>query len=425
MIKSFPLYLLFFWYLLFTGLNEVIPYYSAFGNVVMFILLIVSFLPAKGFTKKINFIYYYLVISLIVISALLNKSSFNSFMWTLFYFIRPFSILFYIVRYKIITTKVIYNIVKTCRIVLYANLPFIIFNVFRYGSAIIKGDLAGDYIAGFFPFENNDSLVFVYVILLSYDIYFVLNRPVKRFLVEGLIVFIIFILSLNLKVIFLLFAALLLIYFKLNGLRIFRRFRSAFLLITLALISIPFLLKVTEKTYNFDDILVSSPTMYVYTLLLTGSIPEYSYLLGAGPGNFTSPKAIETGSRLASEYGLTKMYEYFHDAIGLTTGTFTSITSSALIFIGEDGLLVTSLVFILLLTFSLSLFRDVMKSFQNFIGFIFSVIVIIVGFLLGDWSWGPYNFIFIIAYGGFLIQNTNQHNIPFNHGANIVHQKSS
>jgi len=420
MIKSFPLYFLFFWYLLFTGLNEVIPYYSAFGNVIMVILLIISFLPVKGFAKEINFKYYFLVISLIVISALLNKSSFNSFMWTLFYFIRPFSILFYIVRYKVMTTDIIYNIVKTCRIVLYANLPFIIFNVFRYGSAIIKGDLAGDYIAGFFPFENNDSLVFVYVILLSYDIYFILNRPLKRFLVEGLIIFTIFILSLNLKVIFLLFAALLLIYLKLNGLRIFRRFRSVFLIVTLALISIPFLLKATEKNYNFGAILVSSPTMYTYTLLLTGSIPQYSYLLGAGPGNFTSPQAIETGSRLAGEYGLTKMYEYFRDTTGLTTGTFTSITSSALIFIGEDGILVASLVFILLLNFSLNLFREVMISFQNFIGFIFSVIVIIVGFLLGDWSWGPYNFMFIIAYGGFLLQNTDLKNISSNIDNNSV-----
>ena len=92
---------------------------------------------------------------------------------------RPFIIIFYLSVFKPSIERFFATIIKLSRYLILLNLPVILFRIVYHNVLILERN---DLVRGFFPFNNNDTLVMLYTIVLVKDFYsfFIQKRRSKR-----------------------------------------------------------------------------------------------------------------------------------------------------------------------------------------------------------------------------------------------------
>jgi hypothetical protein len=385
--------ILFFWYILYVGLDARVPYYEYIDDLIfvtMGVLTLVRILFVGGNIKTATKSHVFLAAILlqILISMLYNGSSSSLALEYAYLVLRPFILLSYLIVFNVDVDGVMEYIVKACKIIVLINLPMMLFIIARDNIKIITVPEYNDALTGFFPFDFVDALVPVFVIIISKVFYdFLGHQKIK--MGSFLFYYALLLFTMNIKTIMLVSSAFVWAIIMAS------KNRTKYVTTILA-VGLFTLLLMLPRIEGYYDMIETAPVIYFGGMILSNVVEEYNFVVGTGPGTFSSPSAIRSDSYLAHEYGIFDKADYFRDS-GVITGTFTSITSSALTLLGDIGVSGLVIYFLFILSLTYQNFKRISISPVHLIGFIAGVLSLIIGFLLDNWFWGINVFLLVLA----------------------------
>ncbi len=389
-----PLYVLLLWYILYPGLSRIVPFYDSADDLLQLVLLmlIVARIAIKPGRLRINLVAWLILLIVTFItffSAAWNDVSTVVFLQYLYSVTRSLIIFLYLTLFNIDIERIFRWLVVTAWVLIVYNLPAVLMNLAQYNVSILQAAY-NDSIVGFFPFTNNDSLVFLYTIVVcaeGFRVFFRGDLPRAIFFIGayGLLLT-----TMNFKYAVLVTLALTIVI----SLRGRNKFRNAFILGTLALLGALVLLPVIMPRINGIQF---SPTYIAAEKLYSGDVREYSILLGTGPGNYASPIAYERRAPLTAQYGLLEVQNYWQNIYQGPTGTLTSFNSSLVTLFGDIGL-IAGLSFMVLLAWGLwQCFSHSTKAPICLLAFVMGTNAVVIGAFLNTWFWGLEILVFFLG----------------------------
>ena len=388
--------ILFLWYVFFSGLSKKMPGYMVLDDLIFAVMLVSALLKmmAGSFqyvpNKKVAVMSSLLFFS-VILSMLVTRGEIGLTIKFLYIIFRPLIILFFIIIFNIRVDKTLDLFCKIALILIMINLPKILFLIAKNNIKVLTIPAFHDSVGGFFPLQNNDSLTFLYGLLLCKYFYeqFWLHQNRKKYLCYF---FFLLIFTMNLKYIF-----LLTVFFSITLLLQSKRKLKIFLITMLSFTLLIQILWTTLKTYLMG--LGNIPIVIMTFFILNGEVKEHNLLFGTGPGTFTSPIAIDAGSTLSQKYGIQFLQKYFKGfkKSNKPTGTFTRLTSSFLTLLGDSGILSVLLYLIFLIILITAHINLISASLASFMGFVFGSLCFTLGFFMDYWFWGADIFILMLA----------------------------
>jgi hypothetical protein len=386
MISKLPALMLFLWYVFYTGLSRLVPYYEMVDDGILILMLAITAIQILRRNGRLRFpniiVIGLLFVNLIVLlSSLINQVRLADTVEYIIRINRAFIILLYVFGCDLDIERLLQQFVSICRVLLVLNLPAMLYYIVKYNITLLQTE-NNDMVRGFFPFGNNDSIVLLLVIILLYDAYAVLiQQNITRAIFFGS-EYLLLVTTLNWKIIIMTTVGLALIAF----LRARYKLRNA--LILALVFVLPAIVVTSEIVRRFNGVAATSPTYFAAEMILSGKVAEYNWLLGTGPGTFTSPMAYENSQYLTGKYGLLALKYYWSEVYKGPTGTLTTWTSSALILLGETGVLTTVIVVFLLFWLVWQCYIGLEYSPACLMGFILGLYILPIGVFLDSWSWG-------------------------------------
>ena len=384
MVWSMPVVALFLWYILYTGLAPVAPYYDAFDEGILLIMLGSVGLRVlhTGRIRLPSSILLGLVLlnTVILFSSLVSSARIVDAAEYFFRANRAFIVLVYIFVYDLDAERLFDWFVKVCRFLLYINLPILLYYIITFNLSLLE-PINHDTVRGFFPFGNNDSISAILIVVLLYDVHALFFRgEIRSVLFIGLTYFIL-VTTMNWK-------ATLLVTGGIAVLAILRSRHKARNMTILALLVVLPSIVLFPVIFSRLERVKISPVYIAAETILRGEVQEYNWLLGTGPGTFTSPMAFANQQPLTAKYGLLARQHYWTEVYTGPTGTLTTSTSSALLLLGEAGVLATLGVLAMLGWMTWCCFRYSKDSPACMAGFVLGIYIITIGFFLDSWTWG-------------------------------------
>jgi len=383
-IAELPVVGIFLWYVLYPGLRQILPGYEQIDDLLLLMMLLVSITLTIG-RGKLR-MPHGLAIALLVIngvilaSSLAHPSTWNDTPEFIYRANRAFIVLLYAFTCDLRIERLLRKIVWWCRFLVLLNLPVLLYNLGRYNITILL-PANNDAVRGFFPFQNNDSITVLLVILVVCDAYTVIFQKRLRQIYFLAPEYVLLVATMNFK-------SILVVTFGLAIVVILRSRRPILyggLLAAIVVIPLSF---VYSTIYARFERINTSPVYIAAFTILEGNVSEYSWLVGTGPGSFTSPMAFESNSYLAGKYGLLALRNYWRDVYTGVTGTLSTWTSSALMMFGEIGMVGTLAFVFTLLWLTWQCLQQARYSAACLLGFVMGLYVIPVGVFLDSWSWG-------------------------------------
>lgn len=370
------------WYVLYTGLARIVPYYDALDEGILVLMLVASVMQLfrRGRLPRLVAVGLLLLNAIIVISSLVHTVRLLD---TLEYFIRAnraFIVLLYAYLFSVDVDRLLRWFVITSRTLLLANLPSMLYYLVTLNIALLE-PVNHDAVRGFFPFANNDSVVVLLVLTLLYEAHVLFFRRQNRNLLLFGGTYLLLVATMNWKVTLLVTGSLVLIAVLRSPHRIRNSAVLALVLLVPALVVFPVIFSRLSR-------INTSPVYIAAETILRGHVQEYSWLLGTGPGTFTSPMAFANEQPLTEKYGLMALRRYWTEVYTGPTGTLTTSTSSALLLLGETGIPVTLIVTFLLGWLTWRCYRYLAYSPACLTGFVLGIYILPVGIFLDSWTWG-------------------------------------
>ena len=371
--------------MLFPGLEMYVPHYGLGEDALFALMAILTlpkilFLPSPARIPLGLWLSGALVLFSTALSAVATSTEPPQVLLFLYPIARPFILVAFLFVFQIDGEWIVTRIVRINRVLLLINAPTILFNMFKYNTTILQNEYQ-DAIAGFGPFSNNDTIVWMVFSLILFDTYRLLFKRKRRLLLlcvgEAIILFA----TMNFKYIL-----------ALSGLTVFmlivhlRRMAIARLAAVLMIASLIYIVMPLLVRYSAN---IDNTAVFVATyVIVSGKVTEHNALYGTGPGSFTSPAAFKRGADLTYKYGLMTIKKYWEDYYEGVTGTFTAYTSSFSTLLGDGGILLLAsyLVFIgwLVIT-NMSLHGS---SAAAYVGLGGSLAALSIGLFLNSWFWG-------------------------------------
>jgi len=357
----------------------------------MALLIIPKLFINKG---KINIRRFYLEITVLILfviflSMLYQRSSWKLTIEFTYLVLRPLILLFYIFTYDIHVGRVFKTIVLISRLLIFINLPVVLNNLATYNIKIISSQYA-DSVVGFFPFNNNDALLWLYTIVLLKDFYetFIARGDRKYYWLFAL-EYLLLLSTINVKYILLITGILGLIIFMKSRNKVRNIFLFSLVIIYPLIIFLPYI-QIRIKAIE------TAPVYQITKDILESNIEEYNIFLGTGPGTFTSDSAIESNTLLAKKY-VHSVVEWRKENFGSRAGTLSRPTSSALTLFGEIGIFGVLLYTALILNITYLNYKNLNYSYIFLMGFVLGLYVLIVGLFMNVWFWGTELFLLILS----------------------------
>jgi hypothetical protein len=380
-----PLYVLLLWYILYPGLSRIVPFYDTVDellqiSLLMLILARIALRPRRLRIHVVAWSVLLIITCITFVSTTLNDVGIVIFFQFLYSVTRSLIILLYLTLLDIDVERVFNWFVTAAWLMIIYNLPAVLMNLAKYNVLILQAAY-NDSIIGFFPFTNNDSLVFLYTIVVcaeGFRLFFKGDWTRVLFFAGayGLLLT-----TMNFRYAMLVTVALTAVI----SLRGRRKFRNAFILGTITLLGALVLLPVIMpriKGIQFSPAYIAAEKLYL------GEVSEYSLVLGTGPGNYASPIAYERRAPLTARYGLLEVYNYWQNVYQGPTGTFTGFSSSLVTLFGDTGL-IAGLSFMALLALGLwQCFSYSTKAPVCLLAFVMGTIAVVIGMFLNTWFWG-------------------------------------
>ena len=379
---------LFFWFVSFTYFNTRIPFYDKIEDLIFLTFLI--FILAKScliqnLILPFNTKWLFSFVGVTVLSAIFNNSSRIGVLKFYFIISRPLILFTFLASFNIPSEKILNKIIFWSRVLIFCNLPAIIYRLCYFNIGILEHP---DAIVGFPPFTNNDSLIILYSVVFFKDFYdFVFRMQRKRILLL-LFEMVLIISTVNMRTI--LAIILIIIWVIVSKLR--KKILYLMFFGALAVLIVCFFYSIIYHYYT--AIMSSTPTIVVYRYIIQENSSFLRILIGAGPANFTSPVALDSKAPLAVKY-IQPLAEYI-EALP-TSGALTRASSSVTTLLGETGLLG-------ILSYSFLLFGVIKRlegkitwSYQSFMGYAFFGMMMVFGFILNSWFWGANMFLTMLC----------------------------
>ena len=388
--------MLFIWYILFPGLSRsgLIPYYQQIDDLI-FLVMALFIIPKLFLNKgKIKIRRFYLEVTVLILiviflSMLYQRSSWKLTIEFTYLVLRPLILLFYIYIYDIQVGRVYNNIVLISRLLILINLPAVLKNLATYNISIISNQYA-DSVVGFFPFNNNDALIWLYTIVLLKDFYEAfIARGNRKYYWLFAFEYLLLLSTINVKYILLVTCLLGLIIFMKSRYKVRNIFLFSLVIIYPLIIFLPYI-QIRIKAIE------TAPVYQITKDIIQNNINEYNPLLGTGPGTFTSESAIESNTLLAKKY-VHPVIEWRKENFGSKAGTLSRPTSSALTLFGEIGIFGVLLYVGLILYVTYRNYKNLNLSYIFLIGFVMGLYVLIVGMFMNVWFWGTELFLLSLS----------------------------
>ena len=384
-IDKLPALALFLWYVFYTGFSRLVPYYEAVDDgilVWMLTITIIKILQHNGRLRypRIIVICLLLINSIVFFSSLINQVRLVDTVEYVIRINRAFIVLLYIFGCDLDIERLFQNFVNICRVLLALNLPAMLYYLVTYNITLLRPE-NNDMVRGFFPFGNNDSIVMLLVIVLLYDAHAVFFQQETKLSIFFGGEYLLLVTTMNWKIVIIITVGLALIALM----RTRNKLRNI-LFLGLAF-SLPAAVVTPEILRRFNSV-KTSPNYIAAEMILSGKVTEYNWLLGTGPGTFTSPMAYENSRYLTEKYGLLDLKFYWSEVFKGPTGTLSTWTSSALTLLGETGVLNTLIIVFLLSWLTWQCYIGLKYSPACLIGFILGLYIIPLGAFLDSWSWG-------------------------------------
>ena len=344
-IDKLPALALFLWYVFYTGFSRLVPYYEAVDDgilVWMLTITIIKILQHNGRLRypRIIVICLLLINSIVFFSSLINQVRLVDTVEYVIRINRAFIVLLYIFGCDLDIERLFQNFVNICRVLLALNLPAMLYYLVTYNITLLRPE-NNDMVRGFFPFGNNDSIVMLLVIVLLYDAHAVFFQQETKLSIFFGGEYLLLVTTMNWKIVIIITVGLALIALM----RTRNKLRNILFLVLA--FSLPAAVVTPEILRRFNSV-KTSPNYIAAEMILSGKVTEYNWLLGTGPGTFTSPMAYENSRYLTEKYGLLDLKFYWSEVFKGPTGTLSTWTSSALTLLGETGVLNTLIIVFLL-----------------------------------------------------------------------------
>jgi hypothetical protein len=389
-----PVYLLFLWYLFFTGFVETIPLYGVGDDILLLGLLLVvltriALRPDRIRIYPMAILAVGIIGGIIVSSALLTTGPLRIVLSFSFLIFRPLILLAYLIVLDVKVARLFQWIVTTAWVLVLYNLPAITYNLIRYNVSILQAAY-NDVIVGFPPFGNNDALVGLYTILLcvaAHQIFFVGNGRSIPILV-GTYALVLTTMSFKYAIFVTAALAILILIRSRHKVRNLLFFGAVALVAALALFPVIWPRVLRTNT---------SPVYIAAELLAKGMVQEFSPWVGTGPGNYASRLALDSQAPLAAKYGLLELRNYWENVYQGPTGTMTNFGSSALALVGDVGLLAAIVYVGFLLHLLWQNFRWAPRSTLCLVAFVMGLYAIALGIFLDTWFWGLEIYMFMLG----------------------------
>ena len=384
-IDKLPALALFLWYVFYTGFSRLVPYYEAVDDgilVWMLTITIIKILQHNGRLRypRIIVICLLLINSIVFFSSLINQVRLVDTVEYVIRINRAFIVLLYIFGCDLDIERLFQNFVNICRVLLALNLPAMLYYLVTYNITLLRPE-NNDMVRGFFPFGNNDSIVMLLVIVLLYDAHAVFFQQETKLSIFFGGEYLLLVTTMNWKIVIIITVGLALIALM----RTRNKLRNILFLVLA--FSLPAAVVTPEILRRFNSV-KTSPNYIAAEMILSGKVTEYNWLLGTGPGTFTSPMAYENSRYLTEKYGLLDLKFYWSEVFKGPTGTLSTWTSSALTLLGETGVLNTLIIVFLLSLLTWQCYIGLKYSSACLIGFILGLYIIPLGAFLDSWSWG-------------------------------------
>lgn len=384
-LARLPVLALFLWYLFYTGLAPVLPVYERLDDLLLVFMLLVSAVQVvvnRGRLRMPRGVALGLILinGVIFSSSLLHPATWPDVPEFAYRANRTFIVLLYVFACAVDADQVIRQFVTICRVLLVLNLPALLYNLGRYNVRILQAE-NNDFVAGFFPFSNNDSITMLLVVLTLFDAHAVLFRGRLRQIWLLAFEYFLLLAMMNFKVAVMVTGALALAAILRSRHRVQYTVLFACIAFLPALLVVPSIIERIPAIQN-------SPVIVATTQILGGEVTEYNWLVGTGPGSFTSPMAFSNARYLTEKYGLLAKYLYWTGDHQRITGTLTRWTSSALALLGEIGFVGALAYVLVLLTLTWQCLQNVRNSPASLLGFAAGLYVVPVGIFLDSWTWG-------------------------------------
>lgn len=395
-IHEYLVMFLFAWYILYPGLgwSGVVPFFDRIDDlifVLMFGLSILKLMAQKG-KVSLHPVLFWTMLALwgvVGISKLYHSSPLSLSIKYTYLISRPLILLLYLTSYDLPVEQLFGKIVRWSRLLILYNLPAIVFNLVRINIKLFEAEY-NDAIVGLFPFGNNDSLVWLYSIVLFKDFYdtFIQKRRNRWwwFALEYLLL----LSTMSFKYAIVLTSAFgIIVFFRAR-----HRLRNALLLSFVAVWPIIVLFPIIRDRMIG---IRTAPVFITAEMIFKNKVKEHGLFIGAGPGAFASPTAFEADSALAHKYGLFEIKRYWEEIYTGPTGTLTRSTSSALTLLSDIGMLGVTLYSFFILFIIKRNYQNMRASYICLAGFAMGMYSLAGGLFLNTWFWGLEIFLVMLS----------------------------